>query len=211
MDGSPKDSDNVKNSGYFWTDIWSNCRLLGTPLIPPLFSDCKGSLFNKESILEWLLVKPEYKSEEYTQVVIDAFSHIKLRKDLVELTNLVKRENEPIGVSLSGPGATTTDLVVGNRKKYGYIDTCGHVNILSRLDSETKCCVCDLAYTKSNVVIINPTEAADVQRLLEREHSLRAQNLSHSRKPRQRKSSGKSSSARGSNKKQKLATKETTI
>lgn len=175
--------------------------------MPPLFSDCKGNLFNKESILEWLLVKPEYKSEEYTQVVIDAFSHIKLRKDLVELTNLQELGNGTLGVSLSGTGTTTTDLVLGNRRKFGYIDTCGHVNTLSALDNGTGCYVCGTSYTRLNIVVLNPTEQDDVQRLVERQSWLQNQNLLHSRKPRKRKSDGKP--LLSSRKKQKLTTTTT--
>lgn len=177
-----QEKNNGEETGKQSEYCWTNCRLSGQPLKPPLFSDYKGNLFNKEAILEWLLVKPEYKAEEYTQVMIDAFSHIRLRKDVVEITNLRRLENGAIGITLSAIDSDTTDLVLGVRRKSAYIDICGHVNTLNSLDKNTECFLCGAHYGPSNVVIINPSDPEDIERLEKRYQSLVDQKLSHSRK-----------------------------
>lgn len=156
-------------------------------MIPPLFSDCRGNLFNKDSILEWLLVKPEYKSDEYTEVIIQRFSHIKFRKDVVEISNLTQRQDGTIGVSLSGEGE---DLILGKGKKFGYVDICGHANLLSTLEDNKVCPVCGCGYENENLVMINPLLDQEVRKLRDRETKLAFGHLSHSRKPMKRKGLG---------------------
>lgn len=129
-------------------------------------------------------MKPQYKSEEYAPAVIQKFSHIKRRRDLVELTNLQRIADGRIGACLSGGGA---DLVLAKGKKFAYIDECGHVNSLASLETSTECSICGHKYTQSNVVVINPTTAEDRTKLLQREHDLARNSISHSREPTKRK------------------------
>ncbi|KAA8909515.1 hypothetical protein TRICI_004480 [Trichomonascus ciferrii] len=132
-------------------------------------SDYKGQLYNKESLLEYLL-----SPDNYTHVEKEPVRHIKSIKDFVELKIVTDGENDdkwvcPISKKESG--------------KFVYIVECGHVfseSAMKNIDDLTNCMVCDTPFDQSNVITVNPVDEADVNRLESRMNCLKDRGLSHS-------------------------------
>ncbi|EDO15272.1 hypothetical protein Kpol_455p3 [Vanderwaltozyma polyspora DSM 70294] len=155
----PVSDDNVKE--FQDGSIWKYCKLSNKPLLVPIVSDYKGQLFNKESVLEWLLT-PE--KEDYTSQQVEQFKHIKKLNDVIELKNIIQSSN---GEIRCGYG----DDVLGKNPKvrFIYISKCGDVlpkRIISR-DSEKKCPVCNEVYEVADIVNINYEDSASTAKRLE--------------------------------------------
>lgn len=170
-------------------DMWKLCAFTGKQLKDRIVSDYKGRLYNKESLLEYLL-----SPDSYTHVEKEPVRHIKSMKDFVELHITTDGENEdkwvcPISKKESG--------------KFVYVAECGHAfseSAMKNIDDLTNCMVCDTTFDQSNVITINPVDEADIDRLECRMDSLKEKGLSHSLK--------KASSKKASTKKRKSETKD---
>lgn len=174
-------------------DAWKLCAFTGKQLKDRIVSDYKGRLYNKESLLEYLL-----SPESYTHVEKEPVRHIKSMKDFVELQITTDERNDdkwvcPISKKESG--------------KFVYIVECGHVfseSAMKNIDDLTNCMVCDTCFDQSNVITINPADEADMERLKSRINSLKENELTHSLK---KASSKKASKKRKSETKQRGQTK----
>ena len=151
--------DNTKHFGS--TARWKYCKLSNKPLQLPIVSDYKGHIYNKESILEWLLLP---KHDDYSKVRLNQFKYIRKLNDVVELRNIKQVDDEEsmiqckFGEDTFGKG--TASLI--------YISTCGDVLPKRSLYmvEDTKCPVCQKPYSSSDITVINP-ETQEVKDALE--------------------------------------------
>ncbi|CAZ81621.1 unnamed protein product [Tuber melanosporum] len=155
---------NAQTQTYHWT----TCPLSKRPLSEPIVSDSAGVLYNKDSIIEWLLkgVEAFGDGEEVLEGRIHSL------KDVVE----VKFEEGricPVSRKELGPGT-----------KAVYLVPCGHAFSESAVKEvgEGVCLKCDEAYTGDNIVSINPTAPEDLQQLKTRMEKLVEKGLTHALK-----------------------------
>ncbi|PUU80957.1 Rtf2 RING-finger-domain-containing protein [Tuber borchii] len=155
---------NAQTQTYHWT----TCPLSKRPLSEPIVSDSAGVLYNKDSIIEWLLkgVEAFGDGEEVLEGRIHSL------KDVVE----VKFEEGricPVSRKELGPGA-----------KAVYLVPCGHAFSESSVKEvgEGVCLKCDESYTDDNIIPINPTALEDLQQLKARMEKLTEKGLTHALK-----------------------------
>lgn len=157
---------------------WTTDPISQMPLAQPIVSDALGKLYNKDTILEYLV--EGLRKEEVGSVTLGA---IKSLKDVVEVkfeTDIeasTKRQTEiwrcPITGDRLGPGS-----------KAVYLVPCGHAFSGAAIKevSGEKCLICDAEYTSNDVIPILPTSEIDIARLLSRIKTLQEDGLSHSLK-----------------------------
>ncbi|RPA99943.1 DUF602-domain-containing protein [Choiromyces venosus 120613-1] len=155
---------NAQTQTYHWT----TCPLSKRPLSEPIVSDSAGVLYNKDSIIEWLLkgVEAFGDGEEVLEGRIHSL------KDVVE----VKFEEGrlcPVSRKELGPGA-----------KAVYLVPCGHAFSESAVKEvgEGVCLKCDEPYTDDNIIPINPTAPDDLLQLKARMEKLAEKGLTHALK-----------------------------
>ncbi|KAK9457617.1 Rtf2 RING-finger-domain-containing protein [Dipodascopsis uninucleata] len=169
---APTTSDLFEYNSLHASFIWTTCILSKKPLEFPIVSDYKGHLFNKESILEWLISPEKFGDGEST------VPHIKSMKDVVEL----KISKDSAGRWIC---PITRKELKANGGKFVYLSECGHVfteNALREIDSSA-CLECGAEFDQANLVIINPTIPEDIEQMRQRIERLRALGLTHSLKP----------------------------
>jgi hypothetical protein len=161
---------------------WTTCPLSNKSLQPPIVSDYLGRLFNKDSVLEYLLgsvdEEGQAKIAEMDKIVNGT---IKSVKDTVEV--LFEQDNEvKRGVRFVCP-VTNKALGPGGAKAV-YLVPCGHAfsaEAIRQLSDERSCPQCADSYEAENVIPILPT-SEDVKSLEKRILKLREQGLSHALK-----------------------------
>jgi hypothetical protein len=156
-------------------DLWTSCALTGRLLQEPIVSDYKGRLYNKESILEWLLTP-----ELFGVLNTDKMNHVTSIKDVVELNIATDKDRRwicPI---------TRIDIEKeSTAKRFVYLAECGHVFADSAIrELHIRACpICDTTFLDNNMVVINPVEdGEDIERLEQRMRELKHSGLSHSLK-----------------------------
>ena len=171
---------------------WSHDPLTRKPLQKPVVSDSNGKLYNKDSILEFLIsgsVSNGVSAEEAEKVTLGA---IKSLKDVVEVKFEIETEAKdgsaevwkcPITAAKLGPGS-----------KAVYLVPCGHafsgIAIKEVLAAATTtaseeaemCIVCDESFAPNDVIPILPIREEDIARLQLRSKRLREMGLTHSLK-----------------------------
>ncbi|SZF00351.1 unnamed protein product [Blumeria hordei] len=156
------------------THAWTTCPISNHPLAPPIASDCAGTLYNKDAVLEQLLPKPD------TTISEDVFQgRVKCLRDVVEVlfTTIGTGKNEkricPITSKELGPSTRSVYLV-----------PCGHVfsEAAIREVKSDRCLKCNEIYTRDNTINILPNTPEQVDRLAERIQKLRDIDLTHSLK-----------------------------
>lgn len=169
---------------------WTTDPISNAPLARPVVSDCVGRLYNKDTILEYL-IQGERK-EDAERITEGA---VKSLKDMVEVKfelDIDATANEkakyevwkcPITNSRLGPGS-----------KAAYLVPCGHAFSGAALKevSSSKCLVCETEYAPNDVITILPLADTDVARLTLRMQTLKEKGLAHSLK----KAGGKESKKR---------------
>jgi len=162
---------------------WTTCPLSKRPLSSPVVSDALGRLFNKDSVLEWLLRGTEAFGDG--EEVLGG--HVKGLKDVVEVRFEVLPEEA------NGEGRKAEKWVCSvSRKELGpgvksvYLVPCGHAFAESAIKeiggSENGCLVCSKPYEKSNIIPINSSESKDVEALQVRMKDLAEKGLTHALK-----------------------------
>ncbi|EEA25793.1 Replication termination factor 2 [Talaromyces marneffei ATCC 18224] len=163
---------------------WTTDPLSHKPLLRPIVSDSVGNLYNKDSILKYLIgaedddISSKADCDEILQ------GRVKGLKDVVELKFEVDTESD----ATKGNGerwiCPVTTKQLGPTVKSVYIVPCGHVfaeEAVREMKGDT-CLQCNEPYTEENVIIILPTKEADKQRLMSRGLKLAEQGLTHSLK-----------------------------
>lgn len=148
------------------SERWHTCQLTNKELQRPVVSDYKGLLYNKESILEYL-VDPDRFGEKQRILV----SHIKSLRDVVELR-------------LNGFVCPITGNELGSGGvNYVYLVSCGDCLAQKCLKlSSSECPVCGLAYGEDDVIVLNPSDATEVEALESRMAHLQSRGMTHSLK-----------------------------
>lgn len=154
---------------------WSTCHLSNKILEVPIVSDYKGNLYNKDSILEYLLDPESISSNQ--QLLVE---HIKSLKDVVEL----KLQKSSQGKEFICP--ITGNLFGTNGIRYCYLIKCRDAFAEKCLkevsDNNHTCPVCNEKYEDEDVIILNPTSKDDKFNLEQRMINLSSRNLTHSLK-----------------------------
>ncbi|KAI0811851.1 Rtf2 RING-finger-domain-containing protein [Xylaria sp. FL0064] len=185
------------------THAWSTCPISSEPLDPDnTVSDCRGRLYNYETILRCLMpsaADPAESSEERQSQEAAEFARSGIRslKDIAKLRFTLRRD-EKCGkvricpLSMKELGASTRAV---------YIVPCGHVfteivmkELLaveesSSTDAETAetaktshCPVCSESFQVRDIVPILPVDEADVEKCTARIEELRSLGLAHNLK-----------------------------
>ena len=172
-----KESQNEQQE-YFWTTD----PISHKPLAQPIVSDSSGKLYNKETILEYLV-------EENRKEDADAITQglVKSLKDVVEVKFEV--DTDAIGqVNGSIQHERWKCPVTGDRlgpgSKAVYLAPCGHAfssNAIKEVSGE-KCLTCETEYASNDVIPILPTSGTDIARLTLRMKMLQEKGLAHSLK-----------------------------
>jgi len=160
---------------------WSTDPITRKPLAPPIVSDSNGKLFNKESIIEYLL-----PSDHATTSKADADSvlqgSVKSLKDVVEIkfdidTNANKDSKNPFKCPVTGER-------LGPGEKAVYLVPCGHAFSATAIKevSGERCVTCDQEYAANDIIPILPTTPEDIARLSLRLKTLKEKGLAHSLK-----------------------------
>ncbi|RPB07900.1 DUF602-domain-containing protein [Morchella conica CCBAS932] len=153
---------------------WSTCPLSKRPLASPVVSDSSGRLYNKDSILEWLLRGTEAFGDG--EEVLDG--RVKSLRDVLEIKFDISKED---GQDKWVCPVSRKGLLAGVRAVY--LVPCGHAFLESAIKeikgNEGVCLQCGTAYEADNVIPINPVLDEDAQSLRNRIKILSEKGLGH--------------------------------
>lgn len=160
---------------YYWTTD----PISREPLTQPVVSDSAGKLYNKSTILEYLVESARKEdADTITQGAIKSLKdvvEVKFEIDTAATSSVVKGEawKCPITGDKLGPGS-----------KAVYLVPCGHAFSGSAIKevSGEKCLTCESEYATNDVIPILPTGATDIARLALRVKTLQENGLAHSLK-----------------------------
>ncbi|KAJ5902318.1 hypothetical protein N7495_002846 [Penicillium taxi] len=173
---------------------WTTCPLSHKVLARPIVSDAVGNLYNKDSILEFLIpgddkegISSKSDCEEITS------GRIKSLRDVVELHFEVDTDgkehpsdliNAHRHIRREGWVCPITSKPLGPNMRSVYLVPCGHVfaEEALRLLKVDRCIQCEEPYTEDNIILILPTKEEDKERLIARGQKLADQGLTHSLK-----------------------------
>eukprot|EP00124_Ichthyophonus_hoferi_P001666 Ihof_evm6s93 gene=Ihof_evmTU6s93 len=156
---------------------WRRCYLSAAILKEPIVACGAGRLYNKDTIIEYLLDKAKFL-DQATLV-----KHIRGLKDIVTL-NLTRNPEYTAAVANQGPinidentspyMCPVTDLPMNGHYRFSYIKTCGCVvsdKALREIPTDT-CHVCSKPFTINDVITINANKEIEdeiIERLLEKQ------------------------------------------
>ncbi|KAF1959542.1 DUF602-domain-containing protein [Byssothecium circinans] len=164
---------------------WNHCPLSSKPLATPVVSDAAGTLYNKDSIIEFLLSGEEARTKEQVDVVQ---GRVKSLKDVVEVRFEVEEQEKAASASAGGRRekwvCPVTRVEMGYSAKAVYLVPCGHAfaGSVVREVSERICVQCNAAYAENDVIPILPILPTDIARLSLRVKTLRDKGLTHALK-----------------------------
>jgi len=152
---------------------WTICALSGLPLREPIVACELGKIYNRESVIEFLLGTGqfEYKKEKLKN---NGFGHITSIKNLIELyptrnaqwKELEIKEISSLEVSAAEMPSPFVCPISGTeangRHPFCALRSCGHCFNEKALKEATgkipNCPMCNKEYTKDDVLILNGTE-----------------------------------------------------
>ncbi|KAH8665873.1 Rtf2 RING-finger-domain-containing protein [Tricladium varicosporioides] len=180
------------------THAWTYCPLSNRPLTTPIVSDCAGTLYNKDAILEQLLPKDDDVPASIIKEKEDILQgRVKGLRDVVEVKFTFSKETKE-----EKRICPITSKELGPNTKSVYLVPCGHAfsEVAIREVAGDTCVECNEIYTSENIIPILPTSKDDISRLAGRIIKLKAEKgLTHSLKK-----------APGSKKRKKIAEFEPT-
>jgi Rtf2 RING-finger len=162
------------------THAWTYCPLSNRPLATPIVSDCAGTLYNKDAILEQLLPKDDDVPASIIKEKEDILQgRVKSLRDVVEVKFTVVKDGKdekkicPIISKELGPST-----------KAVYLVPCGHAfsEVAIREVAGEACVECNEPYARENVIPILPMAKEDVAKLAARATKLKEAGLTHSLK-----------------------------
>ncbi|XP_009126796.1 replication termination factor 2 [Brassica rapa] len=128
---------------------WLNCALSNEPLAEPCVIDLLGNLFNKEALVNALLLKRLPKQ----------FSYIKGLKDMVniKLADVVGFDGDTTSAKFQCP---VSGLEFNGKYKFFALRGCGHVMSAKALKEvkSCSCLVCHADVKDSDKIVVNGTE-----------------------------------------------------
>lgn len=157
---------------------WTTDPISNTPLAQPVVSDCSGKLYNKDTILEYLVEGSRKEdAERITQ------GSIKSLKDVVEVKFEAGASDGMKASKVTWVCPITGDKL-GPSSKAVYLVPCGHAfsGVAIKEVSGEKCLTCDTEYAANDIIPIIPVVDTDMARLALRVKTLQEKGLSHSLK-----------------------------
>ncbi|KAI9793225.1 MAG: hypothetical protein M1816_000646 [Peltula sp. TS41687] len=172
-----------EQQGYNWT----TCPLSHRPLAQPIVSDSLGKLYNKDSVLQFLLPAEDGASKADGEEFLGG--RIRSLKDAVEVRFEVDTDESTAGKNGGGRRAErwvcpVTRKALGPNVKSVYLVPCGHAFSESAVKevSEESCVQCNEPFTADNIIPILPLAQAELERLGIRAKKLKESGLTHSLK-----------------------------
>ncbi|KAF2016306.1 DUF602-domain-containing protein [Aaosphaeria arxii CBS 175.79] len=182
---------------------WSHDPLTRKPLSRPVVSDAAGVLYNKDSIIEFLLAEDGAAKAEQEKMLE---GRVKSLKDVVEVKFEIDSGEEAQAQTANGGSGRKerwvcpiTGRELGPGSKGVYLVPCGHAfagSVVKEVSGET-CLQCNEAYAENDIIPILPITPTDIARLSLRTKTLKEKGLTHALKK-----------APGSKKRKKNAEKE---
>lgn len=175
---------NLESLGH----AWSYDPLTSDPIdLDAVVSDCRGRLYNYETILQNLMPSADAEAaadtdngDTETQGLTFASTGIRSLRDIVKLkfsksTDKDKKETRVCPLSLKELGPATKSV---------YLVPCGHVfaDAAIRQVQLEACPECSEPFKPENIIPILPYEDAEVKKLAQRIEDLRAAGLTHALK-----------------------------
>jgi hypothetical protein len=159
---------------------WSTCSVSNLPLRHPVVSDSAGVLYNKDTILQYLLPAEAttIDKDEYAKILQ---GRVKSLKDVVEVLFETDKEHTGLGERWICP---VTSKELGPAVKAVYLVPCGHAfsqEAIKEMKSE-QCVQCNQSYEAENVIPILPLGKEESVFLENRMERLAAAGLTHSLK-----------------------------
>lgn len=160
---------------------WTTDPISHKPLAQPIVSDSQGKLYNKDTLLEYLV---EGTRKEDGDLATEG--SVKSLKDVVE----VKFEVEgSLDAKTNGASKQYWKCpVTGDRLEAGskavYLVPCGHAfcgTAIKEISGE-KCLTCETPYASNDIIPILPILETDIARLILRAKALQENGLTHSLK-----------------------------
>ncbi|TVY80759.1 Replication termination factor [Lachnellula suecica] len=159
---------------------WTYCPLSNRPLATPIVSDCAGTLYNKDAILEQLLPKDDDVPASLIKEKEDVLQgRVKGLRDVVEVKfTLSKEDKEEKKI------CPITSKELGPNTKSVYLVPCGHAfsEVAIREVAGETCVECNEPYNSENIITILPLAKEDIARLSARATKLKEAGLTHSLK-----------------------------
>jgi replication termination factor 2 len=162
------------------THAWTYCPLSNRLLAAPIVSDCAGTLYNKDAILEQLLPKdddvPASSIKEKEDILL---GRVKGLRDVVEVKFTVVKEGKD-----EKRICPITSKELGPSTKAVYLVPCGHAfsEVAIREVAGDTCVECNEPYRAENVIPILPVGKEDIAKLVARANKLKEAGLTHSLK-----------------------------
>lgn len=175
--------------------LWTTDRISNTPLRDHIVSDCLGRLYNKETILYYLLKDPAYeKQNEQAEEILNGY--VIKTKDLVDVqfeTDPEAKKNGKLkkNVDMNGDagGKIVTNWIcpvsrkpLGPGSKAVYLVPCGHAFASIALkEVKTEACLqCGKSYQANDVIPIVPATEDELAKLKARIKLYKEHGLYHS-------------------------------
>ena len=157
---------------------WKTDPISNEPLAQPVVSDSYGKLYNKDTVLEYLIEgSRKADAERVTQGAVKTFKDVVEIKFEVDPEASAKAHHEvwrcPVTGDRLGPGS-----------KAVYLVPCGHAfsgTAIKEVSGE-KCLSCETEYASNDIIPILPMIETDLARLSLRVKTLQEKGLSHSLK-----------------------------
>jgi len=171
-----KESQHEQQEYYWTTDPVSR-----KPLSHAVVSDSNGKLYNKETIIEYLIPSDDPSEKVEAEKILQG--SVKSLKDIVEVRFEVAT-SAPTKAGREVWKCPITSDILGPGSKAAYLVPCGHAFSGSAIKevSGEKCLVCDTAYASNDVIPILPTAPTDIARLSLRAKTLKDNGVTHSLK-----------------------------
>ncbi|KAH7139021.1 Rtf2 RING-finger-domain-containing protein [Dendryphion nanum] len=168
---------------------WSTDPLTRKPLARPVVSDSAGTLYNKDSVIEYLLLPEDEARKAEMEKVLGG--RVKGLKDVVEVKFEIDAGGESALVESGGSTGRREKWVCGiTGKELGpgtkavYLVPCGHAfagSVVKEVLGEV-CLQCNEPYAENDVIPILPTLPTDIARLSLRTKTLKEKGLTHALK-----------------------------
>ena len=157
---------------------WSTDPISRQPLETPIVSDTSGKLYNKATILEYLVEGT--RKEDFERETQGA---VKSLKDIVEVKFELDTDGDATKKKQAFKCPVTGDKL-GPGSKAVYIVPCGHAFSGAAIKevSGEKCLTCDVEYASNDIIPINSLVDTDIARLSLRAKTLQEKGLTHSLK-----------------------------
>jgi hypothetical protein len=164
------------------THAWTYCPLSQRTLATPIVSDCAGTLYNKDAVLEYLLPADD-PAEDPTKTDHEEIlgGRIKSLRDVVEVKFQVEQNGVGKGEKRICP---ITSKELGPHTKAVYLVPCGHAFSESAIKEVAgdSCLQCNESYKTEDVIPILSLAKEDISRLADRIRKLKETGLTHSLK-----------------------------